>query len=804
MSTDRSIRCCRVSGRETVWSAACRPTVRRATRCAQWSPTRRSARGWSRPECRAVDASSTATDARRASTTSRSRTPITSRAPRSHTGGSVRRGRPGAPIVRVYTPTVASDGWDAPHTLDRHRQRRHAVPRRLGHDGARPPRPRHPPRGPPGARRATRPPTARSSSRDDADAAGDVSPSRGSTSRSTGRRPPTCSTRCATDLELVLGDVRAATGDWLKMLAAVDRSPTTSTAAPPPIDRRRARRRPGAAALDGRRSTSRSSATARTTSRTTPSGGDMLRAVAGSGLGILRNRPARRSGPHRGRCVAELLEAARARSARRPARRRCSCSPRPTRARPCTGRPTSTTSASSASTTTGNVIGEHRFLGLYTSSAYTSSPIDIPVLRRKVSEVLSRARFAPASHDYKDLIAILESYPRDDLFQISADDLFDIAMGILRAAGTPAGAGVRAPRAVRPVRVVPRVRAPRPLQHDGSPAYRRRAPRRLRCCRDTNGTHACRSRCSRGCTTCCASIPERSLDHTVDVGAVEAQVTAAARAWTDDLRDALIGAFGEEEGLDLMRAWGNAFPAPPIRRTCSRPTFLRISRSWSRSTHRGARPLAARLAGGTDHLDFQLYGLGAQPSLSEVLPRLTNLGVTVDDEHPYTISTARPARALDQAVPHARPDRDAARRVRPLRGRVPRNLRGRQRERRVQPTRAVRGPLVARGRAAPRVQPLPPPGRHAVQPDVHRHDPRRPRRRGPQARRALRARHDPARPAAPTTTDPLVAEITGALDAIASLDEDRILRALLALVLATCGRTGSKPTPKAGPARASS
>ena len=45
-------------------------------------------------------------------------------------------------------------------------------------------------------------------------------------------------------------------------------------------------------------------------------------------------------------------------------------------------------------------------------------------------------------------------------------------------------------------------------------------------------------------------------------------------------------------------------------------------------------------AAATDHLDLELYGLGAQPSLSEVLPRLTNMGVTVDDEHPYTITPA--------------------------------------------------------------------------------------------------------------------------------------------------------------------
>src|SRR5262249_29821136 len=72
------------------------------------------------------------------------------------------------------------------------------------------------------------------------------------------------------------------------------------------------------------------------------------------------------------------------------------------------------------------------FIGLYTSSAYTGSPVDVPVLRRKVAAVLQRADFLPASHDQKDLTQILETYPRDDLFQIDVDSLYENAMGILR------------------------------------------------------------------------------------------------------------------------------------------------------------------------------------------------------------------------------------------------------------------------------------------------------------------------------------------------------------------------------------
>ena len=79
----------------------------------------------------------------------------------------------------------------------------------------------------------------------------------------------------------------------------------------------------------------------------------------------------------------------------------------------------------------GEVTGERRFLGLYTFSAYSMSAFDIPLVRRKVRYVLERAGFLPESHNEKDLIEILETYPRDELFQISQEELFEISMGIL-------------------------------------------------------------------------------------------------------------------------------------------------------------------------------------------------------------------------------------------------------------------------------------------------------------------------------------------------------------------------------------
>ena len=79
----------------------------------------------------------------------------------------------------------------------------------------------------------------------------------------------------------------------------------------------------------------------------------------------------------------------------------------------------------------GNVVGERRFLGLFSSAAYTESVRRVPVIRRKVDEVLEGAGFSPNSHDGRDLLQILETYPRDELFQTPVDELRSIVTSVL-------------------------------------------------------------------------------------------------------------------------------------------------------------------------------------------------------------------------------------------------------------------------------------------------------------------------------------------------------------------------------------
>ncbi|MBN9260370.1 MAG: NAD-glutamate dehydrogenase [Hyphomicrobium sp.] len=79
----------------------------------------------------------------------------------------------------------------------------------------------------------------------------------------------------------------------------------------------------------------------------------------------------------------------------------------------------------------GSLAGELRIVGLFTSQAYVKSPREIPILRQKVETVIARSSFPPESHDGKALLNVLESFPRDELFQIGVDDLATWTAGIL-------------------------------------------------------------------------------------------------------------------------------------------------------------------------------------------------------------------------------------------------------------------------------------------------------------------------------------------------------------------------------------
>jgi glutamate dehydrogenase len=283
----------------------------------------------------------------------------------------------------------------------------------------------------------------------------------------------------------------------------------------------------------------------------------------------------------------------------------------------------------------GTVIGERRFLGLYTTTAYKTSPRAIPLLREKVERVMALAAFPPDSHDAKGLIDILESLPRDLLVQISTEDLFEIAIGILGL-----GERQRVRLFVSRDRLDRFVSCTLCLPRDRFNTENRERAGRILAEAFGGGQVDWRLQLSE-------SVIVR-VDYVVhcpnggppdyDVAAIEARIVEATRAWTDDLRAALVAAHGEETGLELYARFGGAFPAAYRADWSANGAVVDIDRIGG--LERTGRPILAlyrTLGHGVDVLRCKLMS-AASVSLSDVLPTFEHMGAKVVDERPYEIS----------------------------------------------------------------------------------------------------------------------------------------------------------------------
>jgi glutamate dehydrogenase len=290
----------------------------------------------------------------------------------------------------------------------------------------------------------------------------------------------------------------------------------------------------------------------------------------------------------------------------------------------------------------GRPVGERRFLGLYTTAAYREPVREVPILRGKLRYVLERAGFPPDSHDAKALTEIVESYPRDSLFQIRPEELFEIAMGVL-------GLGERQrlrlfvrrdplERFVSCLVCIPRDR----FNTDN----RERVERML--VEAFNGTEVdwqlmlSESLLARVYYT----IHTPSGGGERDVAALEARLADAIRDWSDDLAQELVVELGEERGTRLRRRYSRAFPASYREDWAPRDAVADIERLEELREGTGPLVVVYRRLEEQDQalVRCKLYSAGPI-SLSEVLPTLEHMGAQVTDERPHEIMPADGERA---------------------------------------------------------------------------------------------------------------------------------------------------------------
>ncbi|MGW3392697.1 NAD-glutamate dehydrogenase [Streptomyces hydrogenans] len=291
----------------------------------------------------------------------------------------------------------------------------------------------------------------------------------------------------------------------------------------------------------------------------------------------------------------------------------------------------------------GNVIGERRFLGLFSSAAYTESVRRVPVVKRKVQEVLAGAGFSSNSHDGRDLLQILETYPRDELFQTPVDQLQAIVTSVLYLQerrrlrlylrqdeyGRYYSALVYLPRDRYTTRV--RLRIIDILKEE------------------LNGTSVDFTAWNTESILSRLHFVIRVEPGTVlaaltdaDVDRIEARLVEAARSWSDGFGEALNAEFGEERAAELLRRYGNAFSEGYKADHSPRAAVADLVRmeALAASGKDFALSLYEPVAAGPGERRFKIYKTGDQISLSAVLPVLNRLGVEVTDERPYELRCA--------------------------------------------------------------------------------------------------------------------------------------------------------------------
>ena len=283
----------------------------------------------------------------------------------------------------------------------------------------------------------------------------------------------------------------------------------------------------------------------------------------------------------------------------------------------------------------GKVVGRRQFVGLFTSAAYNLNPRDIPLLRLKLRKAVNRAGFAPTSHDGKALQNILETFPRDELFQVSVDHLFNTGMGILYLQDRQRVAlFIRRDefeRFVSCLVYVPRDRYTTELRlriqdilgraFAGQPSDHY-----------IHFTDAPLARLHVIVQTTPGHIPP------YDPSAIEREVAEATRSWADDLGAALIAAHGEEQAGPLRRRYADAFPSAYRERfdatsAVSDIPTLEEALATDALTMEIYRPENES----ADRVALKVFSPHGQIPLSDVLPMLEHMGLKVIDEVPYAI-----------------------------------------------------------------------------------------------------------------------------------------------------------------------
>ncbi|SFK43667.1 NAD-glutamate dehydrogenase [Geodermatophilus ruber] len=286
----------------------------------------------------------------------------------------------------------------------------------------------------------------------------------------------------------------------------------------------------------------------------------------------------------------------------------------------------------------GGAPRQHRLAGLFPTSAYAHSVRDVPVVRRRVEQVIQGSGVPADSHTGKELLAVLETYPRDELFQVGADELLPVALA------------VRYLQERRQTRLFLR-RDPGNrfwsaliyLPRDRYTTEVRLAVQQLLLERLGGSSIEYTARVTESVLARLhfvvrPPVPRRGTPTLpdVDVATLQDELAALARSWTDDLADALTARYGADAERRLARV-ADAFPVGYQEDFPAATAVADLERLDALSEGEIALVLRRPAGALTTEPRLAVYRVGERLLLSDVLPMLQHMGVDVVDERPYEI-----------------------------------------------------------------------------------------------------------------------------------------------------------------------
>ncbi len=287
----------------------------------------------------------------------------------------------------------------------------------------------------------------------------------------------------------------------------------------------------------------------------------------------------------------------------------------------------------------GVVIGEYQFVGLFTSSAYSRSVKEIPLIRLKVDRVLEKAGFLSKGHDEKALSHIIETLPRDELFQYTDEDLYRISKGVMQLKlQEKIGVFIRAAPfrySVTGLLYIP--------TDNYSPDLRKKIQDKLEL---TFKGKISEWQCEMG------SLPFARLYFIINVfkenalsydsDALEEDIIQMSLNWNDRFRSSLINNYGEEKGEEKFLYYKEAFPITyqdsyPSKKAVEDIIFIEKNiingDVFSVNLYGNGETLKQKKC----DLHIRLFNVNNSISLADIFPIMANLGLRVLGEQAFEI-----------------------------------------------------------------------------------------------------------------------------------------------------------------------